>query len=105
MLRFLACLVLACVSVSLLRAASSEWIETDGTRFKGEPAALFGSLALFRTGDSVLRRVPLRNLSDDDCRRFHQAISAKPARAATWAAATGRATAELPGSVYKLDMQ
>lgn len=105
MSRLLACLALACACLNSLSAALTEWTDADGKAFKGEPIQRFGSLALFRVSGERVRRVPLRALSEDDCRRFQQEIAARPARAATWADATGRATAELPGDVYKLDPQ
>lgn len=87
------------------RAAPSEWPDADGTRFQGEPAGILGSLALFRTTEPVLKRVPLRALSEDDCRRLHAALAARPPRAPNWSAAQGAASRELVGAVKRLDYQ
>jgi len=105
MLRFIVRALLAFAAAHMLCAAPSEWTDADGQHFKGEPIDVFGSLALFRTSDELVRRVPLRALSPEDCQRFYRAVSAKPARAARWSEAKGKATSELPGAVIKLDPQ
>ena len=87
------------------RAGPSEWTDAEGNRFTGEPIEVFGSLALFRTDQPLARRVPLLSLSDEECRRFHQAVAGQPARAMRWTEAQGRATRELPGAVQRLDYQ
>jgi hypothetical protein len=87
------------------RGESADWPDADGGRFTGEPAAVFGSLALFRTGDPVLRRVPLRALSPEECRRFHTALADRPPRAERWPEARSRATRELVGDLKRLDPQ
>lgn len=97
--------LLLSILLATARAVPSDWPDADGTRFQGEPAAIFGSLALFRTADPALKRVPLRALSEDDCRRLHQALAARPPRATTWSAAQGAATRELVGAVNRLDYQ
>ncbi|MDQ5977874.1 MAG: hypothetical protein QG602_846, partial [Verrucomicrobiota bacterium] len=98
-------LVLLILGVCARLHATSDWPDADGARFQGEPAALFGSLALFRTADPVLKRVPLRALSAEDCRRFHQALSSRPARAVRWTEAQGAVTRELNGSLKRLEYQ
>ncbi len=99
-------LLLAFLSLgSLLRGVTTDWPDADGTRFPGEPAAIFGSLALFRTADPVLKRVPLRALSAEECQRFHQALAQRPVRAARWTEAQSPATRELSGALKRLEYQ
>ena len=97
--------ILAFSLAGIARAAPTEWTDADGQRFTGEPIEVFGSIALFRTDQPLVRRVPLLNLSDEDCRRFHQAMTGPPARATRWTEAQGLATRELPGAVRRLDYQ
>lgn len=97
--------LLALTAAAPLRAAFTEWTDAEGQAFKGEPIQLFGSLALFRTGGALVKRVPLRALSAEQCQRFHAALAARPARSATWATATGNATRELTGAVQRLEPQ
>ncbi len=95
-----------CLLVTGLRALAADagdWPDGAGARFRGEPASVFGPLALFRTKEAVLKRVPLRALSPEDCQRFHRAIADQPARAAQWSDARGKATRELVGTTKQLD--
>ncbi len=75
------------------------WIDTDGNRFKGEPAEVIGPLALFRTSARSSRLVPLHLLKAEDCVRFYKAIRDRGERAADWAQAQGGITRELFGRV------
>jgi len=86
-------------------APAADWPDADGTRFNGRPAALFGALALFRTDEPVLKQVPLRALSPEECVRFHEALAARPPRAARWTDARAAATRELAGRLQRLDYQ
>ncbi|HWA27083.1 MAG TPA: hypothetical protein VG734_15605 [Lacunisphaera sp.] len=90
---------------AFVHAAPNDWPDADGKRFAGEPAALFGSLALFRTNEPQLKRVPLRALSPEECQRFHEALGGHSPRAPAWNLAQGLATRELPGAVQRLDYQ
>ncbi|RXK56558.1 hypothetical protein ESB00_12030 [Oleiharenicola lentus] len=101
--RFLLVLLIF-VSVARL-GATTDWPDADGVRFQGEPAAIFGSLALFRTTDPVLKRVPLRALSIEECQRFHQVLASRPARATRWSEAQSAATRELNGALKRLEYQ
>ena len=46
------------------------WKDLQGNSFKGEVAGAIGPIALFRTGKTVGRRLPLDQLSPEDCVRF-----------------------------------
>ena len=85
-----------------LKAKTSSWKDAQGTSFRGEPMEILGPWALFSTGQRGGRRVLLRGLSPDDCRRFHEEISRRPARAASLAGAQGLATSDLVGHVLQL---
>ena len=64
------------------RAASAEadWPDGKGGTFRGEAVQILGPFALFQASGGP-RRVLLRSLSDDDCRRFYAETAARPARA------------------------
>lgn len=93
--------VLAIPSALLARAET--WTGPDGKEFRGEPAAIHGPVAVFRTGAKTSRRLPLGALSAADCVRFQAAIDALPLRAATWAAAKGSLTHDVVGALYRLE--
>lgn len=98
-------LVLAAGVLSLpvsARAKSSTWSDGKGGTFRGEPAQIIGPFALFRNGGNG-HRVLLRALTDDECRRFYTELSARPPRAANFAAATGAATSDLVGRVRRVE--
>ncbi|ATC65069.1 hypothetical protein CMV30_14480 [Nibricoccus aquaticus] len=87
------------------RAKSSEWQDLAGTKFKGEPVEVLGPFALFKTSLTTGRRMMLRGLAPDDILRLHHEISARPARAATWANAKSPATSDLLGRVFTVENQ
>jgi hypothetical protein len=104
--RLFTVLSLFCLFVASPRmkaAGSSDWPDGNGARFRGEPASIFGPLALFRTKESVVKRVPLRALSVEECQRFYNAIADRPERAARWVDARSTATRELIGNTLQLD--
>ena len=101
--RCLACLSVLLVGLRAIAADAVDWPDANGGRFRGEPASLFGPLALFRTKESLLRRVPLRALSPEECQRFYRAIAARPVRADRWADAQGKATREMIDNTRQLD--
>ena len=84
-----------------LPAKSSEWQDAQGTAFKGEPTEVVGPFALFKTGFGTGRRMPLRGMSAEDCLRFYEEASRRPARAEKWSAAKAVATNELIGRVLR----
>ena len=51
-------------------AKTSAWKDAAGATFKGEPTEVIGPFAIFRTSGGSGRRVLLRALSPEDCRRF-----------------------------------
>jgi len=88
----------------VVRGAESpmtEWKDPKGAVFRGEPAEALGPLALFRTGGTSSKFMPMRVLSPEDCVRFYQAVAGRPARAAKWSEAKGRATAEFIGRLVR----
>ncbi len=85
------------------RAAPSDWVEASGKKFRGEPADVFGALAVFSTGANTSRSVPLRLLSPADCVRFDRELVGGAERAEDWSAATGKLSRELFGRVLRLD--
>ncbi|MDP3069284.1 MAG: hypothetical protein Q8N18_03300 [Opitutaceae bacterium] len=92
--------ITACV-VASAAAATSEWKEPKGGAFRGEPIEVVGPVAVFRTGGSTSKFIPLSGLSPEDCRRFHAAIAGRAPRADSWAEAKGEATAELVGKLRR----
>ncbi len=90
------------LSAAILSPAKVEpWTDTQGNVFKGEPAEVFGPLAVFRTSSGGGRRLPWRALSPADCVRFYDAVAKKPARADDWSKATGALTFDLIDRVKK----
>ena len=73
-----------------------------GVTFRGETLEVLGPGAIFRAGSLGGKRVLLRGLSQEDCRRIYDEISLRPARAENWAAAQGAATSDLVGHVLQL---
>ena len=100
---FSALLVAAfCATGVRLGAKTSGWKDTQGASFRGEPAEILGPWALFRTGSVGGRRLLLGALAPEDCRRFHDEISHRPAPAANWIDARGQATGDLVGHVLQV---
>lgn len=96
-------LFVATASGPHLNAKTSQWKDVQGTSFRGEPMEVIGPNAVFKTGSLGGRRVLLRGISADDCRRVYAEIAKRPARAATWAAAQGLATSDVVGHVLQFD--
>jgi hypothetical protein len=80
----------------------ASWTDLDGQTFKGDPAGIVGPTAIFRTRGVTGRHVLLSRLSPEDCVRFHGALSKLPARADSWARASGRVTDDCIGNVGRL---
>jgi hypothetical protein len=103
---FLTCGLIAAAStvgLSVAAAKSEQWQDLQGNRFRGEPAEVIGPMALFRTSDTTGRRVMFRQLTPEDCLRFHEQVRGRPARAADWAEAKGEISQELRGKVMRLE--
>jgi len=83
-------------------AKTSAWKDAAGATFKGEPTEVIGPFAIFRTSGGSGRRVLLRAMSPEDCRRFAAEIAARPPRSDRFATATGTATSELVGKVQRV---
>lgn len=94
---------LAAWSLSAAPDPANEWKDPKGATFKGEPIETAGPVALFRTGGTSSKFLPLRALSPDDCVRFQRAIATRAPRASSWSQAKGEATAELLGRVVRLE--
>ncbi|MFT3868506.1 MAG: hypothetical protein QM715_08410 [Nibricoccus sp.] len=94
--------VLLVVSSSMLFAASSNWTDTQGVTFKGEPKGTYGPFALFKTGSGKGRRVLFRTLTPEDCVRFYKETSGKYQRAADWSKGKSSVTFDLPDRVRVL---
>ncbi|MBL9190176.1 MAG: hypothetical protein JNK23_22030 [Opitutaceae bacterium] len=92
--------LLVCLSLPA-GAAAPEWKDPKGATFRGEPIEVVGPVAVFRTGGTTSKFLPLSGLSPEDCRRFHAAISGRAPRAEAWAEAKGEATAELVGKLRR----
>lgn len=99
----LLCLCVFVTGVRVTAAESGDWRDGNGARFRGEPASIFGPLALFRTKEKLLKRVPLRALSPEECQRFHRAVANQPARAARWADAQAKSTREMIDNTLRVD--
>lgn len=84
-------------------AKMSNWKTSDGNRFKGEPAALLGPLAVFKTGKVNSTRVLLSTLSPADCVRFHNELNSLPTQTEEWANATSTISMEIYRAARRLD--
>jgi hypothetical protein len=94
------CLFFITLALSSAHAASpvtQEWKDAKGATFKGEPVEALGPLAMFRTGATSSRFLPMHILSPDDCLRFHHAIAHRAPRAEKWSEAKGEASRECIG--------
>lgn len=103
--RFLV-LVLLSVGVRASFAADAvmmEWKDPKGATFKGEPVEVLGPLMLFRTGGTTSKLLPMRALPPEDCVRFYQATAERPARAAKWSEAQGKASSEFIGRLMRVE--
>lgn len=94
--------ILLFVSALVLPAASSNWTDTQGVTFKGEPKGTYGPYALFKTGPGKGRRVLFRMLSPEDCIRFYKETSGKYQKAADWSKGRSSVTFDLPDRVRVL---
>lgn len=94
---------LACAAAATAAPKSEDWIDTQGAKFRGAPSELIGPFAIFRTGASTGRRVPLTLLKPGDCVRFAEALQSQPPRAADWAGAKGAISGDLSGNVLRVE--
>lgn len=93
----------ACLALPISAPAkSSSWKDASGASFRGEPVGLLGPYVLFRSSGNFGRRVPMHVFSVEDCRRIQAELAQRPARAASFAQATGDATSELVGKVVRV---
>ena len=99
---FVHCLLLTLSGAGLnLAAKSSEWKDVQGTSFKGEPVEVIGPFAIFRTSTGSGQRMLLRGMPAEECLRFFNEISRRPALAEQCSAAKGAATNELIGRTLR----
>lgn len=84
----------ATILASVLQAKSSAWSDGQGGSFKGEPAQALGPYAVFKTKEGG-RRLLFRQISPDECRRFHEATARTSMVGASWASAKGDLAADL----------
>ncbi len=91
------------MAVGGVHAATSEWKDTKGATFRGEPVEALGPLLLFRTGAVSSKFLPMRIFSPEDCVRFHQAIASRPARAERWSEAKGQASGDCVGRLLRAE--
>ncbi len=82
---------------------TSEWRDVKGGTFKAEPVEALGPLLLFRTGGTTSKFFPMRMLPPEECVRFFEATAGRPARAAKWSAAQGRASSEFIGRLMRVE--
>jgi hypothetical protein len=102
---FVARVIIVCALLAMLlpaQAKPSAWKDAQGASFKGEPTAILGPFAVFRTSGGGGRRVLLRAFSAEDCLRIRAEIAAIPARSGSFGEATGAATSQLIGRVQRL---
>lgn len=88
---------------AMIRAAPSDWTDVTGKKIRGEPADVFGGVAVFSTGADSSRSLPLVALSPADCLRFDRELAGEVRGAADWSAATGKLSRELPGRVFRIE--
>lgn len=88
---------------SLVFAKSEEWTDPQGKKFKGEPSAIIGPVAVFRTGLTTAQRFPLHFLSDEDSVRFATQLGAKPQRASDWSKSKSQLSSEIAGHVLRIE--
>jgi len=97
-------LLLLVTMTSLVFSKSEEWTDPNGEKFKGDPSAILGPLAVFRTGLTTMKRFPLRLLSDEDCVRFASKLSARPQRAQDWSQAKSSVSDDIiRGEVLRIE--
>ncbi len=88
-----------------LAAKPSTWTDLSGATFRADPTEILGPFALFNTSEISGRRVLLRSLGPDECRRFFRESAARPPAAAQWGQAKGRITGDLLGNVMRVTEQ
>jgi len=86
-----------------VQAKRSEWRDTQGNVIKAEPVEVLGPFALFRDGAINGKRMLLRGLAEEDCRRFYNETLSAGARADKFSEATGRLTRTLRGSLMRVE--
>jgi len=98
--------LLASVSVFAIQPAASakteEWVDTQGTKFKGDPVDVYGPFVIFRSGKYTGRRALLSMLSTADCVRVAELLKARPALSPDWSASKSPLAQDLKGSVNLL---
>lgn len=93
---------LAAVCISQAAEKYEEWVDPLGNSFKGQPSAIYGPLAIFKTGAATAKRIPLHFLNEADSVRFDQALKSVPQRASDWAQSTSVVSAQLKNRVFKV---
>jgi len=88
---------------TLVFAKAEEWTDPQGKKFKGEPSAILGPLAVFRTGLTTAQRFPLHFLSEEECVRFAAQLTAKPQRATDWSKSKSQLSSEISGHVQRIE--
>ncbi|PTY03712.1 hypothetical protein DB347_20995 [Opitutaceae bacterium EW11] len=94
--------MLAASSLSATSLKLEDWTDTQGGKFRGDPAEVLGPLALFRTSQTTGRHLAFHFLSAEDCVRFYERAKEAPARADDWSQAKSSVSAELKGRVSRL---
>src|SRR5688572_12314315 len=85
-------------------AKASKWSDGKGGTFRGEPVQVLGPFALFQDSGHG-RRVRLRSLSEEECRRLYAEVAARPPRNASFASAQSAATGDLVGRVRRVERE
>ncbi len=85
-----------------LAAKFSTWAVANEPAFRAEPIEVLGPFALFNPSANRGRRVLLRGLAGEDCRRFARETAERPPRAADWSQARGSITGELRDQVQRV---
>ncbi len=104
--RVLKCCALAVATCTLIPSGSAkmeQWTDTQGNKFKAEPAEVVGPFALFRLPDKSGKLLPLSLLGAPDCIRFAEQVRAVPQPAADWAQTRTGVGAEICGGALRLE--
>jgi len=83
-------------------AKTEDWTDKQGARFRAEPVAPFGPLALFRLSRTTSRKVPLGQLTPADCLRFYEQVKERSERASDWTDAKSAVCLDLRGYVSRV---
>ncbi len=93
----------AFVLVSTGSAKMEQWTDTQGAKFKGEPAEAVGPFALFRLPDRSGKLVPFGLLTAQDCARFALGLRDLPRPADDWSQTKTKIGAEIYGSARRVE--